>query len=463
MGATKQHTEVKSPTAAWTGVYDRYDRSLEILTCRALGEPYNFFRIEHELCEPMFGGGVFGKVLEVCQRQFKKDGRFSVQTVAIESGIPPETLSEFSMRHAEMDLPFAFDAFRDTYGQFVEIQIAELVAGWIMQGKTSEEIIIEAEKMRRAKGVRGRSTGTDGVAEFEAELLAAIDGKVFDFPVKPHLPKMRSLTPHYEPGDYIVVAALSGIGKTYYGLNTVYFNALRGVPCCCINLENTPKNILKRIWQMHGGNRFHRDLSGDDRQGIAHLQAWEDVKKLPLRSHNPGPTLPAILSTIRFEYNERGIQFALIDYAQLISIPGYHGGRNYELGEISAAFRALALELNIPIMVLAQLKQEVVKYADRRGGLYDIKDCANFAQDATFVQILHRPSEVEKEGEFSELPEDYADVTTVKGRETGRAKAECRFNPILGFFEETATSSNQFPIKHTNGLPAFDRNENLPF
>ena len=140
-----------------------------------------------------------------------------------------------------------------------------------------------------------------------------------------------------------------------------------------------------------------------------------------------------MLSTIRHEWNDRGIGLAVIDYAQLINIPGYKGARNYELGEVSAEFRALALDLKIPVMVLAQLKQEVMKYGDRRGGLYDIKDCANFAQDATFVHVLHRPNEVLREGEVSEYNDNDADVTNVKGRETGRAQVKCLFDPVRGF------------------------------
>ena len=103
-----------------------------------------------------------------------------------------------------------------------------------------------------------------------------------------------------------------------------------------------------------------------------------------------------------------------------------------------------------------------MKYGDRRGGLYDIKDCANFAQDATFVHVLHRPNEVLREGEVSEYNDNDADVTNVKGRETGRAQVKCLFDPVRGFYDDVST---QFPA--SSALPASvtnNRNEtDIPF
>lgn len=467
MGATVK--EIKFGDA-YEALDAKYKNALFTLSCRALAEPFNFYRIDGDFSPGMvaYSGEQPAKILVECQSQFRKNGRYSPQTVL--NSLPGIGGVEASVLHltsqdAEIDLPMAFDFFREILGQMVEVEIATLTRDWIHQNKTSEEIRVLGEKVRGERGLRARSTGSDGIPEFEAELMAALENKTFDFPVKPHLAKMRTLIPSYEPGDYIVVTALTGVGKTYYGLNTIYHNAINGVPCCCINLENTPKNIQKRIWQMHGREQFRRDLRGSDAQLLERMRIWDEVKKMPFRSHNPGRNLPAILSTIRRDWNERGIQFAMVDYAQLISVPEYRGNRNYELGEVSAAFRTLALELEIPIMVLAQLKQEVVKYPTKRGGLYDIKDCANFAQDATCVHSLHRPNVFLDEDQTSEFADDYADVMNVKGRETGKAFAKCKFDPVRGFYDDDEFT--QFPATPPPFSPALPggtgRNEDLPF
>lgn len=446
------------------------------LSCRALAEPYNFYRIDGGLTPAMLKPlGTDAKILLECQKQFRQSGRYTPQTIGAALpgvyGVDGNWLHR-TMQDAEMDLPLAFEHFLEIHGQWVEKEVSIRVLEFLHHNKTSEEIRVLTENYRRELGVVARQTGSDGKEEFEAELLAALENKSFEFPVRPHLSSLRKLIPFFEPGDYIVVAALTGVGKTYFGLNTVYENALNGVPCCIINLENTPKNIMKRLWQMHGQHYFRKDLRGSDDETRQHLSAWEAVKKMPVRSHNPGRSLPAILSTIRQEWNERGIQFALVDYAQLIGLPGWSGNRNYELGEISAEFRALALELQIPIMVLAQFKQEVIKYSDRRGGLYDIKDCANFSQDATFVISLCRPLEVglDLDGDGMPYAENDADATIVKGRETGRAQAKCKFDPIRGFYEEKPDftprdfSEAQKPEWNPTSVAANRKNEeDIPF
>lgn len=457
------YNEPKSPTAGKLGIWAQYDNALETLACRCIAEPYNFYRLDSEISPAMLGETFAGKVIAVCHAQYRTDRKYSAHTVAPVVGTETETLTRMAQKDAEISLLDAFDFFRTIYGQFIEVQIADFVSGWIMQGKTSEEIQVLSSNYRREKGAVARAVGTDGVQEFEAQLLAALDGKVYEYPVKPHLRKMRDLTPDYPPGSYIVVAALSGIGKSYYGLNTIQYNALNGVPSCYVNLEMSPDMVQKRLWQMTAGEFFRRDLRSSETVNLARLEAWESVKKMGVRSVNPGRTLPAVLSAIRHDWNERGIQFALIDYAQLINVPGYRGARNYELGEVSAEFRALALELKIPIMVLAQLKQEVMKYADRRGGLYDIKDCANFAQDAEFVHVIHRPNEVLKDDEISEFEDNDADVTNVKGRDTGKAQAKCKFDPVKGFYDADEFSG-QFPVKNNHALPAgAGRSEDVPF
>jgi len=419
-------------------VQTRYESSFESLANRCLGEPYNFHRVATMLLPGLLDSDLHSaKVVAACLRQFSKAGTYAPQTVAIECGMMPADAVTASMLDAEMDSPTAMDMFLQFHGQWAEMRISKFVDTWILKGLSSEEIQVEAARARKDFGLCSRLTSSDGKEDFEKRLLAAIDGKKFHFPVSPFLKSVREKVPYYEPGDYIVVAALTGNGKTYNALNQIHYLSVQGVPSCCINLENTPGNMQKRMWQIHSNTFFAPDLRGTDTEMQSYLTAWDEVKKMPFRSYNPGPSLPAIVSAIRQDWHERGIQFCVVDYAQLMNIPGYRGGRNYELGEISATFRALALELQIPIMVLAQMKQEVSKTGDKRGGLYDIKDCANFAQDATLVQCLYRPSvfNIKEDENGGEYAENYADIFIAKGRESGIALCEARFDHIKGFHD----------------------------
>ncbi len=442
----------------------RHENAIETLANRCLGEPYNFHIVAPMLLPGMLDSQrLSAKIIKECLVQFAKNGSYTPQSVGLVCGFvgnydidSPQRVVEMAQRDAEMTLPDAMESFLLYHGQLSEIKIARYTESWVMQGLSSEEIQTEYAKARKDMGLTARLTSSDGKEDFEKRLLAAIDGIVYKYPVTPHLEKERAFIPFYEPGDYIVVEALSGVGKTYEALSQIYHLSKLGVPSCCINLENTPSNMQKRVWQMHSNEWFRPDLRGSDTQMQHYLKSWDEVKKMPFRSYNPGPTLTAVLSAIRQDWHERGSQFAVVDYAQLMNIPGYRGMRNYELGEISAAFRALALELQIPVMVLAQTKQDVDKRADRRPGLYDIKDCANFAQDATIVKSLYRAEYHDiLEDEMGNSTRGMAEHIIVKGRESGTAVAKCFFSHIRGFHDTPAQSTSNY-------APSYDISQARP-
>lgn len=442
MGATKQTIAEEAQT--------RYETAFAALANRCLGEPYGF-----HIVAPLLAPGLLesdlqsAKVVFACLSQHTKNGSYTPQSIALEYGMHPSEALKMAQLDSEMSLQDAMEAFLLYHGQWAEIRVAGFTEAWVMKGMSSEEIQAEAAKARKAMGLCARLAASDGKDEFEKKLLAAIDGIRYEYPVTPYLADMRRVVPYYEPGDYIVTAALTGQGKSYDVLNQILHNAKSGIPSAYINLENTPVNVQKRLWQMERGERFRADLSGTDHEMREHLAAWERVKKYPVFSYNPGRSLTAIVSTIRQAWYEHGIQFAGIDYAQLVNIAGYKGNRNYELGEVSGTLRALALELQIPIYALAQLKQEVAKTGEKRGGMYDIKDCADFSQDATIVKILYRPGyfdihDFELPGGGREpYPDGYADHFIAKGRETGPELVKCRFDPVRGFYD--VPEPTQFP------------------
>jgi len=437
----------------------RYETAFETLACRCLGEPYNFHRIAPMLLPGLLSSGLLSaKIVRECLVQHTKTGAYTPQSVGLACGYSKtgpglvgsiQSVIEMAQRDSEMMLPDAMESFLLYHGQWAELRLARYTEGWVMKGFSSEEIQAAQANVRKEFGLSAKLTGSDGKEEFEAKLLNAIDGIQHTYPVTPYLKAMRDIVPFYEPGDYIIVAALSGQGKTYDALNQIYHNSLGGVPSCYINLEMTPANVQKRIWQMHTGRQFKADLRGSDAEMRDYLQKWEEVKKMPFVSYNPGRSIEAIVSTIRQDWYDRGIQFAAVDYAQKMTSQTYKGARNYELSEISSELRALALELQIPIYVLAQLKQEVARTGDKRGGMYDIKDCADFTQDATMVQILYRPGYFDithyetPSGGNEMYPEGYADKFIAKGREIGTNLAKCRFDHIRGFYDEPELT--QFP------------------
>ena len=449
MGTRPNDIIRQDPATAISEVFQQYNKALELLACRLLAEPYNAQKVVSEIV-PAMVYGTFGEVILECIKQYEEERRYSPQSVAIALKRDRTSLINWSLRDSEIDLPAAWDMFSGIYGQKVEQQIAESVAGWIRNGLGTEEIRVEGDKIRRAAGLTAKVNADDGKADFEKELIAALDGQVIDYPAKTPLKAMRGVMPYFEPGEYCIVAARTGMGKSFFGQNCIHTLCRAGIPSAYINLENKPKHMQKRLWQMETGVFFERDMSGIGPAKMReYMEAWDRVKNYPTKIFNPGRSVNQVCNAIRNEYYERGIQLAVVDYVQLMRADTKQG-RVDELGEISAELRQLALDLDIALVVFAQMNRDSEKNADKRPTLTGIRSSGDIEQDASSVLLLYRP-EYYYDNPVDELgipyPGGYSEVIIAKGRETGNALIKCRFSPILGYYDAPAEVqfSNQFP------------------
>lgn len=468
MGAN--NTYQQHPAFGQGEVYERYQRALETLACRVLAEPYNFRQVDDAIVPAMCDGGYFGNIIAEAQKQFREAARYSPQSIAAALNCDKAALLKHASRDAEIDLPTAFEMFEHIYGQWIELTVADSIRAWIGGGSSSEDIRVQADKVRREKGVTARVNSDDGKADFERELIAAIDCKAFQYPVRPPLHSLRQAMPFFEPGEYVVVAARTGMGKSFFGLNSVYQCALDGIPSCYINLENTPKNVQKRIWQMKSGVEWQREYPGISQHQVANmLESWEWAKKAPIQSYNIRRGLQTVLNTIRRAYYDHGCQLAVVDYVQKIKDERYRGDRTNELGSISADLRELAAELKIPIIALAQINREAEKTGSKRPAISEIRGSGDIEQDASTIMLLYRPAhyDIFVDDDGLPYPENYAELIIGKGRDTGTARIKCRFTHILGYHDATEFSS-QFPASSINaGFPKSERpgldKEDIPF
>ena len=450
-------------------IADRYESAAEMLCRRVVAEPYNFHQVDDKITEAMLHtAGQSGKLVAEAQKQFRSTRQYSAYSIALALKLDTDELSQEAMKDAAIDLPTAFDLFFEQYGRKLEMDISRDVEGWLYQGLLSEEIAIKQQQKRREAGLTARVNGSDGKTEFEAELLSSLDGKIIEYPIKPPIVAMRKMVPHHEPGEYIIIGGRTGMGKTYLGLNYIYGASLDGIPTSYINLENSPKNVQKRIWQMHSQIGFKYDLSGltetETREAVT---AWEQVKGMPFRTHHTGRSVQNILNTIRQDYYERGIQLAVIDYIQLMRDIQFKGNKPAEIGEISAEVRALCLDLKIPLIALAQINREVEKTGGKRPGLSDLKGSGDLEQDAATIMLPFRPGyyNITEDEDGNPYAEGYADIHVAKGRDIGTGIIGCMFNHVRGFYDTEVPFSTQFPAPTTapTQFPRPKTDEPIPF
>jgi hypothetical protein len=453
----------------YSDLISAYEKAAETLAGKVIDEPYNFHQIAGLITTGLLKTeGLSGAIIETAAKQYKEKKEYSAHTIARFLHIETSYIYEISGKDEGIDLSTAFSFFSDLYGQKVEMDIAQNVEGLVYRGETSEQIRIKSDQMRKDSGLVVRNAGSDGKDEFEQDLQNAIEGRVINYPIKPPIVAMRKIIRHHEPGEYIVIGGRTGMGKSFIGLNYIYSASKENIPSCYINLENTPKNIQKRVWQMHTGIKYEHDMSllSDDMTNKA-MQGWEDVKKMPFKSHHTGRSVQTILNTIRQDYYERGIQLAVIDYIQLMKDNTLKGSRADQIQEISAEVRALCLDLKIPLIALAQIGREAEKSASKRPALSDLKGSGGLEEDAATVLLLFRPSyyDIETDESGNIYAENYADIYIAKGRDVGTGLIECRFDPVRGFHDKSETTpsfTEPVPFKIPDNLKRYDR-EYVPF
>lgn len=437
-----------------------YLAAKDALTCRMVAEPYNMHLVAPYLSDAMFLGD--DRLACACRRLFEQRQAYSAFSVAREAGMDASEVSSMAMRHADTSLPEAFEVFWTAYGRYVESEVAQSVSGWLRMGMSAENIRIESDRLRKHKGILRGEEQPDGRADFEAELIKALRGEATHYPVRAPFAAMRSFIPHFEPGEYIIVAGRTGMGKSYFGLNCLYQCALDAVPAAYVNLENTPKDVQKRLWQMRSGLRFERDLSGlGEMDAKTAHDAWLWIKAAPVKVLNTGRSLQRIVQAVRQDYLERGTQLFVVDYVQLIRDGDGNRKRFDELGDISGTIRGLALELNVVFIGIAQVNREAERSANKRPNLSDLRGSGDLEQDASTVMLLYRPGyyEILTDEDGAPYPENYADIHVAKGRNCGTARIKCAFDSVSGFRDPGPVSS-AFPA---TSMPRHEPAEDLPF
>ncbi len=437
---------------------DRKRESEAALTAVMVRSPYEMANVSDRLNTAMFDAS--NRVALACMELHAEQYTYTALEVSVRSGVRFDDVVQKSMLHGDLELETAVDMFLLAYEATVEELIGQSVPYWTSKGMGTDDVRNEAEKVRKEKHIGAFMKMDTGRADFEKSLITALDGVEVTHPIQPFLSSLQKSVGYWKPGDYIISAGRTGMGKSYFGLNQIFHSAKAGNHCHYINLENAPIDVQTRLWQYETKTYFQNPFRGiTDQKRNEYMEAWEAVKKLPVHAHNPGRSLSNIVTAIRREYYERGTALVVLDYIQLVKA-GIKGNPLADHAEVSATIRQLALELKIPIIALAQIGRGVESSATKRPSISDLRGAGDFENDATTVLLLYRPEyyHIENDEKGDPYPPNFADVTIGKGRNTGSAICECRFDHVRGFYSENTyleTANSQFP---TN---VFNRSEDI--
>ncbi|MDO4487585.1 MAG: replicative DNA helicase [Eubacteriales bacterium] len=208
--------------------------------------------------------------------------------------------------------------------------------------------------------------------------------------------------------DLIILAARPSMGKTAFALNILeHVGIKKNKPTMIFSLEMSEESLVNRLFAMDSGIDAQSLRNGNllDSDWARLLETTERIGNSNIIiDATPGIRVSELRSKARKVKLERGLDMIVIDYLQLMSGTGKSGeNRQQEVSEISRSLKAIARELQCPVIALSQLSRACESRPDKRPMLSDLRESGGIEQDADVVMFLYRDEyynpDSEKKGE----------------------------------------------------------------
>ncbi|QLA22683.1 replicative DNA helicase [Escherichia coli] len=280
-------------------------------------------------------------------------------------------------------------------------EIAE--AGFDPQGRTSEDLLDLAES-RVFKIAESRANKDEGPKNI-ADVLDATVARIEQLFRQPHdgvtgvntgYDDLNKKTAGLQPSDLIIVAARPSMGKTTFAMNLVENAAmLQDKPVLIFSLEMPSEQIMMRslasLSRVDQTKIRTGQLDDEDWARISGTMGILLEKRNIYIDDSSGLTPTEVRSRARRIAREHGgIGLIMIDYLQLMRVPALSDNRTLEIAEISRSLKALAKELNVPVVALSQLNRSLEQRADKRPVNSDLRESGSIEQDADLIMFIYR-------------------------------------------------------------------------
>ncbi|HHJ63437.1 MAG TPA: replicative DNA helicase [Aquifex aeolicus] len=212
--------------------------------------------------------------------------------------------------------------------------------------------------------------------------------------------ELDMMTTGFHPSDLIVLAARPGMGKTSFMLTLIHHVAfVEEKPVGVFSLEMSREQLVLRLLSSMAEIPLQKLRAGyvtdDERERL--LSCALELSKAEIYiDDSPSLTTTELRVKARKLKKEKGVGFVAIDYLQMLRSPVRKSSRQEEVAEISRNLKALAKELSIPVLALAQLSRQVEHRSDKRPQLADLRESGQIEQDADLIIFLHRPEYYKK-------------------------------------------------------------------
>ena len=405
------------------------DGVLESGAERRLNVPPNSIEAEQFLIGGlMLDTSAYDKVADILESEdfYRKDHRLIYAAIAdlVDKGSPCDvvTVSERLDSHGELlnagGLEYLATLANETAGAANAKAYANIIrerstlralinagneitgSAFANDGRTAAEILDDAESLVFKIAEHG-ARGKKGFRSLRQILPAAVDridelhrseGSITG--ISSGFTEFDKLTSGLQPGDLIIVAGRPSMGKTSFAVN-IAENAAIGakVPTAIFSMEMPDQQLAMRMISSLGRVDQSHLRSGNfpDEDWSRINTAVQLMSEAPIFiDDTPGMSPTEIRARCRRLQREHDLGLIVIDYLQLMQVPGNNENRATEISEISRSLKALAKEMSCPVIALSQLNRSVEQRTDKRPVMSDLRESGAIEQDADLIVFIYR-------------------------------------------------------------------------
>ena len=276
-------------------------------------------------------------------------------------------------------------------------------AGYDTQGRTSAELLdfAETKVFKIAEQRTNANEGPEPINSILAKTIEKID-ELFRSPhdgvtgVSTGYVDLDKMTNGMQPSDLIIVAARPSMGKTTFAMNLCEHAAITSdKPVLIFSLEMPSEQIMMRMLASLGRIDQTKvrtgQLEDEDWARLSSAIELLNTKGKMYIDDGSGLTPTEVRSRARRVAREHGgLSMIMVDYLQLMTVPGMSENRTLEIAEISRSLKALAKELKVPVVALSQLNRSLEQRADKRPVNSDLRESGSIEQDADLIMFIYR-------------------------------------------------------------------------
>ena len=291
--------------------------------------------------------------------------------------------------------------------QLIEVGTGIVNDGFQPEGRESDEILAKAEQQVFAiaeAGARGRADFTP-VNQAMAEAFDILQTRFASGEGITGLPtgydEFDEMTAGLQPTDLLILAARPAMGKTTLALNIAEYAALKTKKAVAVfSMEMSASQLALRLISSNGRVNATRLRTGqlEDEDWSRVTSAIRMLKESKIFIDDTPALSPDVLrAKARRLKREHALGLLVIDYLQLMAVPGNNENRATEISEISRSLKALAKELNLPVIALSQLNRGLESRTDKRPIMADLRESGAIEQDADIIIFIYRDEYYNKE------------------------------------------------------------------